>query len=158
MRSFETFLLIVVLGILTWMFRDRLPLHSFAYSAPAAAPVPVLPTNTATNAHVRAGKHPARVESDGASNVPASTTVVEVVVPKPQFPDATQLKPGMTGGDVRLHFGEPSVRIMTADRGEISERYFYVDKDRSRMTVANLQGGVVVSAESNAPTGLANRN
>lgn len=150
MGSIEKLLWLALLVLTAWTFRDKLLAYTdYAGARPpvyAAAPPPAIEK---TNAHAKTGRSPThRSGRDAASSELSSTTTVEVVVPPPRFPDPTEVKPGMTGGDLRLHYGEPAIRTMKADNGEVSERYFYLDKETNRITVANLQGGVVVGAES----------
>jgi hypothetical protein len=76
-----------------------------------------------------------------------SSTTVDLPVSAP-FPEPKDLPPGMTSEQLRTSFGEPTARVTRPDNGELSERFYYVNKERRVVTVANLQDGVVVSAES----------
>jgi hypothetical protein len=155
MRSLEMLFLlgfIALIGLGAWSFRDRmLPSNKSADVAVAAArAAAVRATAEKTNEHAKHGKGSTRVAASDPvlEQLLSSTTTVDVVVPGPRMPHARDLRPGMTGGDIRAHFGEPILRTTKAENGEISERYYYVDKESGRITVANLQAGVVVSAES----------
>jgi hypothetical protein len=157
MRSLETFVLlafIALIGLGAWNFRylllhPSLPVAASAANAKAGTSNPSRPGAAKTNAHTKSGKGATRVHvGDPVIDELLSSTTVDVIIPGPRFPEAKELTPGMTSGEIRSNFGEPIARTTKAENGEIAERYYYIDKDHTRLTVANLLAGVVVSAES----------
>jgi hypothetical protein len=155
MRWLDSLFLLAVsalLGLETWNYRYLLrhPTVPLAASVSAKAASNSAPLGGGKrNAHTKSGKDSARVHvGDPVIDELLSTTTVDVIIPAPRFPEAKELTPGMTSGEIRSHFGEPVARTAKAENGEIAERYYYIDKDHTRLTVANLLGGVVVSAES----------
>jgi hypothetical protein len=78
---------------------------------------------------------------------PASKTEVDVPISASPFPTRNDLRPGATGVQIRAQFGEPIARVTAMQGGELLERYYYVNSDRTKLTMATLEHGVVVSAE-----------
>lgn len=64
------------------------------------------------------------------------------------FPTPDDLPVGTTGVQIRARFGEPAARITEAKDGLVFERYYYYNRDHTKLTVARLRGGLIVSAES----------
>jgi len=53
----------------------------------------------------------------------------------------------MSRAQILSLFGDPAVRV-TEQRGELFEKFYYVNDGRTLATVADLPGGFLVSAES----------
>jgi hypothetical protein len=146
MRGAESLLLIAFLGLISlglWNARDWLRSPHFGSSSatttnPIAA-VPTKPTKALKSKKMRGG-HPGTFGE--------SVTEVDVPVPEPRFPEPQDLKSGMTAEQIVGAFGEPTARVTRPEPGDISERLYYVRRDHTRATVANLQSGVLVSAET----------
>lgn len=84
-----------------------------------------------------------------ASNAfPDEPSTITVLVPSAHFPAPDDLKVGNTGTEIRSQFGEPSARVVGVRDGVLLERYYYLNSDRTRVTVATLNNGVLVSAQS----------
>jgi hypothetical protein len=64
------------------------------------------------------------------------------------FPSERDLLRGMPRNRLRTLFGPPSLRVSATRDGRLVERYVYVKPDRSSATVAYLENGAVVSAET----------
>ncbi len=77
---------------------------------------------------------------------PVSET--EVDVPMPKFPVRTDFPRGATGAQIRARYGEPTARTTEMRGGHVFEHYYYFNNDRTQLTVATLENGVIVSAES----------
>jgi hypothetical protein len=84
----------------------------------------------------------------------AEQAVTEIEAPPPTKPPLTQMFPtredfpaGATGDQIRAQFGEPTARVTGTIDGRVSERYYYYNPDRTKLTVARLSGGVIVSPE-----------
>jgi hypothetical protein len=74
--------------------------------------------------------------------------VTEIEAPlSPAFPTPDDFQPGATSDQIRAQFGEPTARVTGTMNGRVSERYYYYNPDRSKLTVARLSGGVIVSSE-----------
>jgi hypothetical protein len=84
-----------------------------------------------------------------AAEIPVSTTDVEV--PSAVFPRPKDLPIGASGLQIRARYGEPTVRVTETSGGHILERYYYFSSDRTQLTTATLEKGIIVSAESTNP-------
>jgi hypothetical protein len=69
----------------------------------------------------------------------------------PPFPTREDLPVGATGVQIRARFGEPEARVTETRDGLVFERYYYYSHDHTKLTVARLRGGVIVSAENTLP-------
>jgi hypothetical protein len=79
--------------------------------------------------------------------IPVGTIVVNVPVGFP-FPTPGDLPGGTTRAQLLAKYGEPSARVSGVDDGSLVERYYFVHRDRTRITIAILRNGAVASAES----------
>ncbi len=77
---------------------------------------------------------------------PPETTVMEVPVGNP-FPDPHKLSKGVTRMQLVDKYGEPTMRASATVQGRLIERYYYVNSDRTKLTVATLEDGLLMSAE-----------
>jgi hypothetical protein len=57
----------------------------------------------------------------------------------------------MPRAQVLAQFGSPSLRACTIREGNLFESYYYVNRDRTAMTVTVLQNGTVASVHSTRP-------
>jgi hypothetical protein len=78
--------------------------------------------------------------------LPVSKT--EVYLSRSGFPKRKDLPVGITGAQVRDQYGEPTARITEVRGGRLFEHYYYFNSDRTQLTKATLESGVIVSAES----------
>jgi hypothetical protein len=103
-------------------------------------------------AHVRGKRglnsgHGDSAKGDLAFNgFPTSETQVDV--PMPKFPFRTDFPRGATGVQIRARYGEPTARTTEIIDGHLLERYYYFNNDRTQLTMATLENGVIVSAAS----------
>jgi hypothetical protein len=74
----------------------------------------------------------------------------EVDVPMPKFPIRSDFPRGTTGVQVRARYGEPTARTTEMRDGHLFEHYYYFNNDRTQLTMATLENGVIVSSESTA--------
>lgn len=97
----------------------------------------------------------ARGRQDSASadiapgDFPKSRTDVDL--PPSKFPSRKDIPLGGTGVQIRAEYGEPNARVTEIRSGRVFELYYYFNSDRTQLTVATLESGVVVSAESTLP-------
>jgi hypothetical protein len=82
----------------------------------------------------------------GAVPSPAGTTPT----PKPDrpFPTPETLTNGTSTAEIRATFGVPAIDIAGMRDGRVIERYYYVNRDRSRLTVVTMENGRLTSADS----------
>jgi hypothetical protein len=74
---------------------------------------------------------------------------IEVDVPTGYpFPSPRDLPAGMTRAQITTKFGEPIARVSGVEEGHLFERYYFLHRNRTRITVATLRNGVVASAAS----------
>ncbi len=88
------------------------------------------------------------------TEAPLSTTEAPLLTKAPlalPFPTRDDLPVGATGVEIRARFGEPAARITETKDGLVFERYYYYNRDHTKLTVARLRGGVIVSAENTLP-------
>jgi hypothetical protein len=150
MPRLETLFFTAVLGLAglgIWNFRHWFVPHadsSVATGAAAAQPASVLPKKHLAEIHDKGRR------SSGLDDIlnSVSTSIVEVSIPRPRFPEAKDLRTGVTGSQIQAEFGEPTVRVTGTKDGLLVQQFYYVNNDHTRVTVANLQDGVVVSVAS----------
>lgn len=88
-------------------------------------------------------------KSDAAPGSPAvSETTVDVPRWLPPFPTRADLPIGASGAHIRSKYGEPTARVTETRAGQLVERYYYLNADRTQLTVATLEGGLVTHTES----------
>jgi hypothetical protein len=80
-------------------------------------------------------------------DLPGSKTEVDVPMPGSPFPTRNDLPLGATGVQIIAKYGEPTARVTAMQSGRLFERYYYLNSDRTRLTVATLERGVVVSVD-----------
>lgn len=81
------------------------------------------------------------------SAFPDEASTITVLVPSAHYPALEELKVGSTATDVRSQFGEPSARVSGVREGVLLERYYYLNSERTRVTVATFKNGVLVGAQ-----------
>jgi len=86
--------------------------------------------------------------SETDSSLADEASTITVMVPSAHYPKPEELTLGSTGTDIRSQFGEPSARIAGVRDGVLIERYYYMNGDRTLLTVATLKNGVLVGAQS----------
>ena|SRR5947209_6259036 len=155
MRGIEALLLAAFLGLIglgVWNARQWFP-HSLSLRSLTASPGE---TNKASGAV--AGKSATKAKTawkrrfsrvgDPDPNLPVLKTEVEITGWHPAFPTVADLPVGASGVQIRNKYGEPTARITEMRTGHLLEHYYYFNPDRTRLTVAKLDSGVLVSAES----------
>ena len=80
-----------------------------------------------------------------AQEVSASVCCARVDLP---FPTEELLRKGSTTAEIRAEYGAPTLDITGTRNGRVLERYYYVNRDQTRLTVANLENGLLTSVES----------
>jgi hypothetical protein len=109
--------------------------------APDEADSSVLKPVTKTEAPLSTTEAPSSTEAPLLTKAPLA----------PPFPTRDDLPVGATGVQIRAQFGEPAARITETKDGLVFERYYYYNRDHTKLTVARLRGGVIVSAENTLP-------
>ena len=161
MRGKETWLLALILGVgvfvaYQWLGNSRsslpaLLLNRSARSSAASTPTPA--NEAASNkaaAHNKA-RFGATARSSAArdvtlDNLPLTTITVEV--PGPVFPTHENLRVGTTATQMRAMYGPPAMSAATIRDGRVLERSYYVNADRTKITVATLENGFVTGTQS----------
>ena len=161
MRGIEALLLagfVGLIGIGVWNGRQWLPdwgskaVHSAAVDR---SKVPGGLTEKAGTKPLRLrvkrgdGVHRTAAEDLAESELPISKT--EVDVPSAEFPTGKDLHVGTPGVQVRAQYGEPTARVTEIRGGRVFEHYYYFSRDRTRLTRATLESGIIISAESTLP-------
>jgi hypothetical protein len=141
---------LVAVGV--WNARRWLP--EWVPSRPAAVASATPAAKVDTKLDRASGKR--KVDRAGRSSVvsnfsigdlPGSKTEVDVPMPGSPFPTRNDLHVGATGAQILAQYGEPTARVTAMQNGRLVERYFYVNSDRTQITVATLERGVVVSVD-----------
>jgi len=111
--------------------------------APRAANTPAIqPT---PNASPPVSSQPA---PNTASQLASNSGSVAPLQASAPFPTPETLKSGATATDIVARFGPPSFDVAGTRDGRVLETYYYVSHDRSRMTVINLQNGLLTGIDS----------
>ncbi len=80
-----------------------------------------------------------------ASSAPGAASTVTRTYP---FPVAEQIAPGTPQSAILGQFGRPEMKVTGADKGELRERYVYVDRTTGRRTFIAIVNSVVTSAQT----------
>ena len=156
MRGIEVMLLAAFAGLVglgLWNARQWLPQLSpkVVNSAPANAGKPVEKVAGKLGANKQhAGKRGVMrdARSSGMSDNTRSETRVDVPYWLPGFPTQADLPVGTSGARIRAKYGEPTARVTELHAGQLLERYYYFNSDRTQMTVATLEAGIITGAEA----------
>jgi len=81
---------------------------------------------------------------------PEHTDPPAIASPKAEFPFPTShiVKKGTTAKELRSRFGAPSFDIASTSEGRVLEKFYYLNRERNRLTVITLENGILVSANS----------
>jgi len=77
----------------------------------------------------------------------APTPAANIVAERP-FPTPESLKMDMTAIEVRARFGPPALAIASTSEGRVMERYYYMSRDRSQVTLMTVENGFLRSVRS----------
>lgn len=154
MRGMEVLILAGLLGLVAvgvWNARRWLPDWASKPAAVASAtPAPKADAklDRASGKHkgVRTGRSSV-VSNFSIGDLPASKTEVDVPMPGTPFPARNDIHIGAKGVQILARYGEPTARVTAMQNGRLIERYYYVNSDRTQLTVATLERGVVVSVD-----------
>jgi hypothetical protein len=154
MRGIEILLLagfIGLIGVGVWNARQWLP--QWGGKATSYAPADKSPSppggKTDKVAHAR-GKRGFNLGNGDSPRGDVSLSETQVDVPMPKFPIRADFPRGATGLQIRARYGEPTARTTEVHEGHLLEHYYYFNNDRTQLTVATLENGVIVSAASTA--------
>lgn len=92
-------------------------------------------------------RHRSKSSSGMDSAFPDEPSTITVLVPSAHYPTPGELKLGSNGAEIRSQFGDPSARVSGVRDGVLLERYYYLNSERTRVTVATFNNGVLVSAQ-----------
>ncbi len=156
MRGLQGIVLVAFIGLIglgLWNARQWMPRWS-GYSAPMGAKSPGIPDKPERKKRT-GGKHePGRA---GEQPAPSDFDLAPPLVPKADgevperhsaFPARSDLPVGATRLEIRRKYGDPSAAVTETRSGHLFERYYYFNGDRTQLTVATLEDGVLISAES----------
>ena len=90
---------------------------------------------------------PDQAVSDAAVTPPSTATALPARS-DPPFPVASILKTGSTTTEIRATFGAPFINIAGTSDGHVLERFYYVNRDRTQLTVLTMKNGRLASSES----------
>ena len=108
------------------------------------------PKATASAVAAQQGRAPNEATSPVPVPVPVQATPAPIVSSKPElpFPTPETLRKGSTASEVRSRFGAPAIDIAGTSEGRVQERYYYLNRDKNRLTVVTLENGILISANS----------
>jgi len=89
-----------------------------------------------------------QLASNTASQLASNGGPVAPLQASAPFPTPETLKSGATATDIVARFGPPSFDVAGTRDGRVLETYYYVSHDRTRMTVINLQNGLLTGIDS----------
>jgi len=151
MRSAEFLLLAAFVGLIGlgfWKFRDWLPLPHAATTVAAKAVSAPHPTSKRPGTKAGNAKNGHSPETFELPLGPMSVSTVEIHPTGAPFPTPKDLVAGMSRAQILSLFGDPIVRVTEEQKGELFEKFYYVNDEHTLATVADLLGGFLVSAES----------
>jgi hypothetical protein len=159
MKGKELLMLLLILGVGTWAITHWLgggsgvpdllsPIASRLGGATPAKPAekPAEKEAKAVTKKRRGGQGSSPAATDTA--FPDEPSTITVLVPSSHYPGADDLKLGSTGTEIRSEFGEPSARVSGVRDGYLLERYYYMNNERTRVTIATLKNGVLIGAQT----------
>jgi hypothetical protein len=160
MRGAEALLIAAFIGLVgmgVWNVRQWLPDWAFG----EVRYVPTDPSKLATGLADKEGAKTSRIRGKRGDRsgrdtsdipidrLPVSTTIVDV--PVSGFPTGKDLPVGTSSNQIRSQYGEPTASVTATRGGRVFEYYYYFNKDRTKLTKATLESGVIVSAETTLP-------
>lgn len=152
MRGIEKLIMIAFVGLVAlgiWNVRgwlsQRLQIATSAFSAPTSKPAVPTIINPAK-------KKRSKTRGPGGTKettvTPDGVTIVDVPYTGLPFPEPKDLPSGITASEIRAGFGDPAAHVTLSSNGQLVERYYYVNQERTRFTIAELQDGRLISASS----------
>jgi hypothetical protein len=91
---------------------------------------------------------PSLVESAPTPVEPTPTGAACCRRPDTPFPTPEILTRGSTAAEIRGAYGAPTIDVAGSRDGRVLEKYYYMSPDRTHLTVANIENGLLISAES----------
>ena len=99
-----------------------------------------------------AAAQPGRTRSEATPPAPlaAQAAPAPIVSSRPDlpFPTPEALKKGSTASELRSRFGTPTIDIAGTSEGRVLEKYYYLNRERDRLTVITLENGLLISSNS----------
>lgn len=148
MRAVESLMMalaVAVLGVGIWAVHKWVPRSGLSIFRPASTENVKVAQPPAAKPAPKPPKHTASRTRDVA--LPLGAIEVDVPAGYP-FPNPHDLPAGTTRAQITAKYGEPIARVSGIEEGRLFERYYFLHRDRTRITVATLRNGVVASAES----------
>ena len=107
------------------------------------------PKKMPEQAAARTGPSPAEAPSQAEVVAPVkSAAPTPAVTPDVPFPTPESLKKGSTSAEIRGRFGAPAFDIVGSREGHVLEKFYYVNRDKSQLTVVYMDNGLLTSVES----------
>ncbi len=162
MRGIEVVLLAAFIGLIglgVWNARQWLP--QWGPNAVNSAPsgISKLPGKLGEKTGAKTSRfHDRRPDKTGqitgtddieVSEFPMSKT--EIFAPGSGFPTGKDIPVGASGAQIRARYGEPTARVTEMRSGHVLEHYYYFSRDRTQLTRATLESGIIVSADTTLP-------
>ncbi|MFL6415434.1 MAG: hypothetical protein ACJ74Y_07170 [Bryobacteraceae bacterium] len=143
------FLVLAALGL--WKIRvwltERVASSVASLSSTPKPAARIVGSNTA-KPPASGNKRAAKARPNEATLQVEGLTIVDVPYSDRPFPEPKDLSDGMTASEIRAAYGEPAAHVAGSYSGQLIEKYYYVDREHSRYTIANLQDGRLISASS----------
>jgi len=95
----------------------------------------------------RDGAGPTTVEAAAVGTPVPAVPVAPAVVQYP-FPTDRQVPPGTLERTIVSSFGQPDAKATAADRGQLRQKYIYLDRPAGRKTFIELTNGRVLASET----------
>lgn len=152
-------LLVLVAALALWpnSFLPELHHSVTAFLRPSSEnkPSPAPPPPPAEKKNTAAKKPSVSPHSATPAEIQSAAEPVFVPLPAPTgpaqhfpFPLAEQIPPGTPLATVIGRFGRPEMKATGADKGELRERYVYVDRASGRRTFIAVVNSIVTGAQT----------
>ena len=151
-----TVLILVVLGGIVWLHLKRpdwvakvLP-AIYAPNDGQPSPKPELSQNrkVARKSGKRDASNLQAPSGDASMGLPVEASGFVRAEIQKSFPIDRQIQQGAPQWMVLATYGQPAFRVTMADRGQLIERYIYMDKQTGRMTFVSFVNSRVTAAQT----------
>jgi hypothetical protein len=161
MRGGETIILAAIvagIGVAVWHAREWIPSLNTAASSllghppePVATKVPESAAKVTVVSNEKVKVRGRTLHTNGPRDpniITQGNTSVVIVAWSGSFPNPGDLAPGTTRKQLTSRYGPPGLEVASTRNGRLVERYYYSSADHTRLTIATLEDGAVVSSAS----------